>query len=355
MLYVGIDVHKRYCQAAFMNEHGIMLREVKFENTNKAARTLAETARRLDPNVKAVVEPSANYWIKVYDRLEEEGIDIRLSNPSKTKAIASAKIKSDKLDAETLATLLKGDLVAESYVPTKENRTRRSLIRHKASLMKIRVELKNRIHGLLDKYDETYNGTDLFGKEGLEWLRSRNILQHDRLILDGNLRILEAVNEQIKAVDIQIAKEAVNEDQVKLLMTMPGVDYYSAMIILSEIGDVKRFPDPGRLTAWAGLVPSLHQSGEKEWTGRITKRGSRRLRWILTQCAHTARQHDPKMKAFYERIARRHGEVKAIIAVARKMLSIMHVMLTRDEAYSGENPQLTEAKHKRLARIANHA
>jgi hypothetical protein len=109
-------------------------------------------------------------------------------------------------------------------------------------------------HSLLHKYDETYDGTGLFCKESIAWLRSLRILEHDRLILDGNLHVLEAVSEQIKAVDIQIANEAVNQDQVKLLMSMSGVDYYSAMIILSEIGDVKRFSGPCRLRAWAGLV-----------------------------------------------------------------------------------------------------
>jgi len=177
----------------------------------------------------------------------------------------------------------------------------------------------------------------------------------DDHILKSNLQVLRALNEEIRNADIQIAKDAVSEEQVKLLMTMPGVDYYAAMIMLSEIGDVKRFASPEKLVSWAGLAPQVHQSGETQWTGRITKKGSKRVRWILAQCAHTARQHDPKMKGFYERMERKHGSRKAITAVARKMLSIMHVMLTRNEPYHGENRQLTMQKHKRLERIANTA
>jgi transposase len=156
-------------------------------------------------------------------------------------------------------------------------------------------------------------------------------------------------------MDIQIAKDAVSEEKAKLLMTMPGVDYYAAMILLSEIGDVHRFSSDEKLVSWVGLAPQTHQSGETQWTGHITRKGSKRARWILTQCAQSARQHDPRMREFYERIERKHGPQKAIIAVARKMLTIMYVMLIRNEPYHGENPQLTERKHKRLDRLANSA
>jgi len=354
-VYVGIDVHKKYCQAALMDESGRIQRELRFDNTLNGASGLVNLARSIDPQVKAVVEPSANYWIKIYDKLEDEGVEVKLSNPSRTKAIAEARLKTDKQDAKTLAYLLRGELVAESYVPTKKNRERRALIRHRASIMRMRVEVKNRIHALLDKHDLSYEYTDLFGKEGLEWLRSLNLPNIDQQILQSNLQILETLNTEIRNADIQIAKDAVNEEQAKLLMTMPGVDYYAAMILLSEIGDVKRFASREKIASWVGLAPQVHQSGETHWTGHITRKGSKRARWILTQCAQSARQHDPKMRAFYERIEQKHGSSKAIVAVARKMLAIMYVMLTRNEPYHGENRQLTEQKHKRLDRIANMA
>jgi len=354
-VYVGIDVHKKYCQAALMDESGRIQRELRFDNTLEGASGLVNLARSIDAHVKAVVEPSANYWIKIYDRLEDEGVQVKLSNPSRTKAIAEARVKMDKLDAKTLAYLLRGNLVAESYVPTRKNRERRALIRHRASIMRMRVEVKNRIHMLLDKHDLSYEYTDLFGKEGLEWLRSLNLPRIDQQILQSNLQIIETVTAEIRNADIQIAKDAVNEEQAKLLMTMPGVDYYAAMILLSEIGDVKRFASREKLASWVGLAPQVHQSGDTQWTGHITRKGSKRARWILTQCAQSARQHDPKMRAFYERIEQKHGSSKAIVAVARKMLAIMYVMLTRNEPYHGENRQLTAQKHKRLERIANAA
>ena len=354
-IYVGIDVHKHYCQAALMSEQGRVTHELRFDNNSTGATNLINLAKSVDPHIKAVVEPSANFWIRIYDQLESEGIDVKLSNPLRTKAIAEARIKTDRIDAKTLAYLLRGDLVAESYVPTRKNRERRALIRHRTSLIQMRVDIKNRIHALLDKHELSHNYTDLFGKQSLEWLHSLQLPTTDQQILQSSLRIVETLSEQIRDMDIQIAKDATSEEKAKLLMTMPGVDYYAAMILLSEIGDVHRFSSDEKLVSWVGLAPQVHQSGETSWTGHISRKGSKRARWILGQCAQSARQHDPRMREFYERIERKHGSQKAVVAVARKMLAIMYVMLIRNEPYRGENPDLTERKHKRLNTLANSA
>ena len=354
-VYVGIDVHKKYCQATLMSEQGQIMHELRFDNNSEGATSLVDLARTVDPHIKAVLEPSANFWIRIYDKLEDEGVEVKLSNPLRTKAIAEARIKTDRIDAKTLAFLLRGDLVAESYVPTRKNRERRALIRHRASLIQMRVDIKNRIHALLDKHELTHTYTDLFGKQGLEWLRGLQLPTPDHQILQSNLQVMETLNAEIRNADIQIAKDATTEEKAKLLMSMPGVNYYAAMLLLSEIGDVHRFSSDEKLVSWVGLAPQTHQSGETNWTGRITRKGSKRARWILGQCAQSARQHDPRMREFYERIERKHGPQKAIVAVARKMLAIMYVMLIRNEPYHGENRQLTEQKHKRLDTLANTA
>ncbi len=279
------------------------------------------------------MEPSANFWIRIYDKLEDEGIDVKLSNPLRTKAIAEARIKTDRIDAKTLAYLLRGDLVAESYVPTRKNRERRALLRHRASLIRMRVEIKNRIHALLDKHELTYTYTDLFGKQGLEWLHSLQLPTPDQEILQSSLQVVETLNEQIQSLDIQIAKDATSEEKAKLLMTMPGVDYYAAMVLLSEIGDVHRFSSDEKLVSWVGLAPQTHQSGETNWTGHITRKGSQ-TGPLDSRPMRTIRQTTrSRMREFYERIERKHGSQKAIVAVARKMLAIMYVMLIRNEPY----------------------
>jgi transposase len=290
-----------------MNDNGRVLQELRFDNNSEGATSLVTLARTVDPHVKAVVEPSANFWIRIYHQLEEEGVEVKLSNPLRTKAIAEARIKTDRIDAKTLAFLLRGDLVAESYVPTRKNRERRALLRHRASLIQMRVDIKNRIHALLDKHELSHTYTDLFGKQGLEWLRNLQLTTPDQEILQSSLQVVETLNQQIRGMNIQIAKDATTETQAKLLMTMPGVDYYAAMVLLSEIGDVHRFSSDEKLVSWVGLAPQTHQSGESNWTGHITRKGSKRARWILGQCAQSARQHDPRMREFYERIERKHG------------------------------------------------
>ena len=131
---------------------------------------------------------------------------------------------------------------------------------------------------------------------------------------------------------------------------MTGVGVYSALLIKSEIGDVRRFPNYKKLIAWAGLAPSLYQSGSIERHGRITRQGSRMLRWVMVECARTAVRHDARLKAFYERVKRRRGDGKAIVAVAAKMLKIIWFMLTRREPYRSRDVDLYRDKLYRLSR-----
>jgi len=119
-----------------------------------------------------------------------------------------------------------------------------------------------------------------------------------------------------------------------LLTTIPGISYYSALLIKAEIGDVNRFPNKFKLVSYAGLCPSIKQSGNKEIKGHITKQGSRMLRWILIQCANVAIRHDDYLCSFYLRIKRRRGHNIAIVATARKMLVCIYYMLKRREVYN---------------------
>jgi transposase len=132
----------------------------------------------------------------------------------------------------------------------------------------------------------------------------------------------------------------------------PGHDYYGALLLLHEIGDIRRFSSPKKLVSWAGLAPSLHQSGDVRYTGRITKQGNARVRWYLTEAAKNAARFDPKLKPFYERVGSRKGNHKAIIAVARKMLVSIYWVLTRNEYYDGDRQEVRERKVKNLERLS---
>jgi len=243
--------------------------------------------------------------------------------------------------------------VAESYVPDKTTRDRRALLRHRSSLVKTRTEHKNRIHNLLDKYDLQHQFTDLFGTKGTEWLRNLQLPSIEKTILNSNLDLLDSLNRQIEHISLEIASIAVDQENVKLLMTLPGIDYYAAMVIANEIGDVTRFPEANRLVSWTGLAPSTRQSGSLVKHGAITKQGNRTLRWILIQATHNACRNDQRFQNLYQRIARRRGGNKATVAVAREMLVIIYHMLTRKEPYRGVDQELYRSKLKRLQRLSN--
>jgi transposase len=289
-------------------------------------------------------------WTNLYNSLDDRHIAVVLANPLKTKAIASARIKSDKVDARILAHLLRSDLVAESYVPPKHLREVRALIRHRASIVKIRTMVKNKVHALIDKYGLASNFSDLFGKGGVEWLKRLELNPLDRLMLDNHLQHIESLNQQLKRADEEIHSKASQDEDVKLLLSMTGIDIYTALLVRSEIGSIDRFPDYKRLVSWAGLAPSLHQSGSVEYHGSITKQGSRMLRWIMVEAARVAVNHDERMRTFYERVKYRRGDQKAIIAVANKMLKIIWFMLTRREPYESTNQKRYERKLNSIAK-----
>lgn len=213
----------------------------------------------------------------------------------------------------------------------------------------MRTQLINKIRSILHKYCIKYKGS-LHQTAGMDFLSTLELRPVDASAIKSYLEILKTLNAQIESVNTQIAGD--DSEDIKLLMSIPGIDYYSAALIHSEIGDISRFPSHNKLASWAGLVPSMHQSGTSFYNGRITKEGSKRLRWILIQCAHTSIRANPKLNEFYSKIAKRRGENKAVVAVARKLVKIIFAVLTSRNPSLYGNPEKTENKIKRMKRIA---
>jgi transposase len=334
MMYVGIDVGKNRCRAAMMNREGVIVDEFSFNNDQAG---ISHLASMLTMDDRVVMESTGAYWLNLYNHLDDVHIPVVLANPLKTKAIASARIKSDKVDARILAHLLRANLIPESYVPSREMREIRSLIRHRLSKVKVRSMVKNRVHAIIDRSGLKYDFSNLFGKAGMQWLKSLELSSLDRLMLENHLTHLESLNRQIARVDEEITARASRDDDVRLLLSLTGVDVYTALLIKSEVGSVGRFSNYKKLVSWAGLAPSLHQSGDVEYHGSITKQGSKMLRWIMVESARVAANHDPRLRSFYERVKERRGDQKAIVAVANKMLKIIWFMLKRKEEYESTN------------------
>jgi transposase len=353
--HLGIDVGKRKCRAALKDDKGKIVNEFFFGNdANGISDLLSIVKTNSTTTTQAVLESTGNMWMRIHDTLEENGIDTILANPYKTMIIAEAKIKSDKLDARILADLLRTDLIYQSYVPKKEDRDKRSLVRHRITLSRTKTKLVNKVHSTLDKYDYKTDMTDIFGVLGIEWLKSLlpKVSPIDRIILSTSIESIQAINYQIDMVSKEISKYACRNDRnVRILLSITGIDVFAAMLISSEIVDVRRFSTPWKLVSYAGLAPSIRESAGKMITGRITKQGSPWLRWILIQCALVAVRHDNRLGLFYSRIKNKKGHGKAIVATAKELLVIIWYMLTRNQLYRNMNKQRYEKKLRKLEQL----
>jgi transposase len=239
--------------------------------------------------------------------------------------------------------LLRSDLVAECYIASREIREDRLLLRLRINLVQDRTRVMNRVHSLLDKYDVKCDYDNIFGVKG----KSLKLSDNDKILLHEYVMQIVFLNTEIKNIESKITCEASKNESVKILMSMTGIDYFSAMMIASEIGDITRFSTPEKLVSWSGLCPSIHQSGNSLYMGRM-KYGNKKVRWILIQAANTAARKDDRLRKFYLRIAKRHGHNIAVTHVANKMVTIIWHMLVNKKLYNERKQSLYETKLKRI-------
>lgn len=322
--YAGLDVHKRTCHATVIDERGTIVKQKKFLNQQK------ELEKFFNDIGNAKVAMEAGYcWQPVYERLESMGYEVKLAHPFKTRIIAEAKIKTDASDSEALAQLLKLDWLPTSYVPPEEIRELRELVRLYVYLVRERTRFKNKVRSEMNKRAIEIAG-DPFTKRRRPQLKEAGVKA-----IDNYLEIVVSLDERIKELERELKARAQENEEAKLLMTIPGVGYFSALAILAEIGDVNRFPDAEKLCSYVGIVPSLHQSGATMRLGRITKRGNALMRWILVECAwmHIRNAGDTRLSRFFYRVSKRKGRAIAITATARKLLVAIYWMLKRREEF----------------------
>jgi transposase len=349
--YVAVDVGKRKCVTCVMDQDGRISETSSYSNTAFDARKFAEYVVTRYGECKAVVESTGNMWLKTYEALESKGMEVKLANPLKTRAIAEAKVKTDKLDSKILAHLLRADLIAECYVPSRDVRLSRALLGHRVNVTREQTRIKNRIHSLLDKYDLESEYHEIFGAHGLRWLHTLQLNGHDQVILQSLLRQLEFLQDEEEKANGSIADDASHNPYVPVIMSMTGFDYYSASVLAAYIVDISRFPSPSHLVSWVGLCPSVHQTGSTLYMGKM-KGGNKKVRWIMTQAANTAIRTDPRMQAYYERKLRRHHHNVAVTHVANKMLRILWYMLREKRLYNERKERLYQSKLKRMIHTA---
>ena len=331
-MFVGMDLHKNYLQIAVMNEKGKVLENSRINNNLKqVGRFFDENIKKSNEKVRVVME-SSSVWYNIYSYLsEEKHLNVVLSNPVKTRAIASAKIKTDKLDAAKLANLLRGGYIAECYVPDRRIMDLRELVRHRTALVRMRTKLKNKIHSIV-----LMRGIRISSKHcSFTHLYNEELKKLNDYRINGYLHLIESLDSEIKDVSKKIMMLAKEDEMASLLMTIPGIGYYSALLIVSEIGDINRFPDSYHLCSYAGLVPSTHSSGGITYHGSITKRGSKYLRWIMLECAHVhiRTNKNSNITQFYMRLAKIKGNSKAAVAAASKLLKVVYWVMKEKRKY----------------------
>jgi transposase len=332
MNYVGIDYHKKYSHVTAIDEEGRVIRSRRLDNRPES---FQEFFGRLQGPSETVLEASRT-WGVMYDLLEEiEGVEsVELAHPQKVRAIAEAKIKTDKIDSHILAQLLRADLIPAAYIPGKQTRSYKEMVRQRVFLVRMRTRLKNRIHVLLDRLHVPLPSvTDIFGKRGTDYLRKLNLPGVDGEILRENLQLLEAFNTLIKEAERQIELLLGENPLVKLLRTVPGLGPILAAVVALEIDRIERFASPSKLASYAGLVPSTYASGGKLFHGRLLPMSNKWLKWALVEAAWISIRTSPYCRTYFENHKRHKGPHTAAIALARRLSEIVWHVLTENRVY----------------------
>jgi transposase len=315
-VYVGIDVHRKRSQVAVIDAGGEVLAN---RNVPNGAEPILGVIGGLPPGTPAAFEAGfGTGWL--VELLEDYGFTAHLVHPSRCKAIASARLKNDKVDAAILGQLLRADLLPEAWIAPPPVRQLRALLRHRVALVRLRTLLRNRIHAIVAEHGHDRPDGGYWTGPGRAWLAALELPAVSRELVEDDLGLIDALQERVDRLDWEIRQRARSDPRVKVLTQLPGVGPFTALVILAEIGEVSRFGSARKLASWAGLTPTVRGSDRVAHYGHISKEGSVWLRWVLCEAAQTAKR-SPEFAAAFQRIAKRRGKKIATTAVARKLLT----------------------------------
>jgi transposase len=345
MNYLALDYSKRFSVATVIDSRGRILKRGKLVNRGEAFDLFLKGIK----NVQAVVEAGRNWHVAV-DLLEGLVKEIRLAHPLKVRAIAEAKIKTDEIDSEILAQLLRADLIPEAYVRSKELREKQLVVRLRSFWIRQRVQLRNRIHTLIDAQSEQIRQegetfSDLFGRRGLQWLRELVLDQVNQGALADLLEVESEVTKKIKRSEEDVKRLYESDEDCRRIDSIPGFGMFLSTLTKIEIGEIGRFKSASHLASYAGVIPSTYSSGGRTYHGKIIKQGNKFLRWALVEAALHCSKESAILKRFYFRIKRKKGTKVARVATARKLWGILFRVLTQQDGYRNYY------QHKKQSRV----
>ena len=347
-MFYGLDVHKKFIQVCKLDGDGQKLAEFRVTTTPEAIGAFAE---RLGPKDEVVLEATFHTWA-IWSLLVPHAGKVVVANPLQVKAIAHARVKTDKIDAQILAQLLRAHLIPEVQMPDERAWELRQMVAHRRFLGKRLVAFKNTIRGIINKKLLSCPYVELVGPSGRRWLAAQTFTETERFIIDNSLGLHDQMEERLRALDERLREVAKVETQAKLLMTIPGVNVTVAIGLLSAIGDVSRFPSPQKLAAYFGLAPSTYQSGDRCYHGSITKQGRSHARWLAVEAAQSIAMSSAPLSATYYRVRRKKGHNVAVTALARKLAVLTWHMLRKGEPY--RYAPVARTRHK-LRRVSPNA
>lgn len=345
MRFIGLDVHRDFCEVAILEDGRVR----SAPRVASSAEAIGLFAQSLGPEDEVALENTGNARA-IAAIIAPHVARVAVANPLAVRAISHAKVKTDRIDASTLAKLLAAGFLPEVFFGDEATRIARRRISRRAQLVKHRTAAKNEVHAVLMR---NLKGkppvADLFGNRGRAWLAAQVLPPDERETVEGCLRQIDLLDTEVDRVDRAIAEQALHCAEIRRLMTIPGVDVTSAAAICAAIGDIGRFPTPKHLVSYLGLNPTVHQSGgAPARMGPISKAGSTTARHVLVEAAWSAVQSPGPLRAFGQRIAARRGANVAAVAVARKIAVLAWHLLTRETDYAFARPTLVRRKLRRL-------
>jgi transposase len=315
MFQHGIDLHKRTVVIATVDSAGKLLRRTKLSARRE---DLLRYFDAFEGPQRAVVEATGS-WYWVADLLETRGVDLRLAHSRQLKAVASAKVKTDAVDALTLAQLLRVDLIPEAHMISPELRSYRDLLRTRLRLVHKRTSAKNSIHRLLEKYNVSVPG-DL----------PRFAYFQASLFEDQ----IELLTQQIKELQKILQHDLIPDDDVQRLLWIPGIGKLGAFTILLETDGMQRFPSPRHFFSYCRLVPGASNSGSRV-QHRRSKEGNRYLKATFGHAAIRAVQYYPEIRDFYQKKLRRKNRWIARTLIAKEIARIAYYVLHDHVDFNG--------------------
>jgi transposase len=345
MRIVGMDIHRSFAQVAIL-EDGAITRQLRVELVHEP---LVAFAKTLSLDDEVVIEVTGNS--AAVERLLRPHVKrVAVANPRLVRAITYARVKTDKVDAATLARLHAAGFLPEVWVADEDTYSRRRQIAERAGVLAQVVRIKGRMKAILHaNLIPPYKGR-LFGKAGQRWLDALPLPPEERGMLQRLIAELERVSHQLAEIDKVVAQQALDDPRALRLMTIPGVSSIVASTVLASIGDIARFPSPDKLSSYFGLTPRVRQSGDHPARhGRISKQGNGDARRMLVEAAWSAKTAPGPLRAFFNRVQKKRGAPAAAVATARKLAVMIWHILTSGKDYAYARPAFTAMKLRKVA------